>query len=190
MRERILAETIRLFVQRGYHGVSMREIAQACGVTKAALYYHFADKSDLLWAILNRHLQEVAEIVAGCDMAQPINVRSQIERLIDGLLHLPFEQRALVRLGTQEVANLDVEKRQAFVALYEEKFIGRIVQIFQEGVQSGELRAVDARVATWTLLGMLYPFFSPSAVLRSREAEAQMAAQMLTIFFDGVRNEL
>ncbi len=184
-RERILIETTRLFVQHGYHGVSMREIAEVCGVTKAALYYHFADKSDLLLAILNRHLQDVAEIVSGCCAQQPETTRQCIEALVQGILALPIEQRALVRLASQEMANLDSQKRQAFAEVYEDQFIGRIAQIFEEGMRHGELRQMDAHVVTWTLLGMLYPFFSPST-RRSALEEECMVAQMLDIFFNGV----
>jgi AcrR family transcriptional regulator len=42
-----MAEADRLFAARGYSDVSMRDVADAAGVTKAALYYHFKDKADL-----------------------------------------------------------------------------------------------------------------------------------------------
>ena len=44
LRARILAEATRLFVVYGYNGISMREIAEAVGVSKAGQYYHFKDK--------------------------------------------------------------------------------------------------------------------------------------------------
>lgn len=46
-RERILQAAFRLFSERGYTGVSMQQIAEAAGITKATLYHHFADKADL-----------------------------------------------------------------------------------------------------------------------------------------------
>ena len=54
--ERIAEEATRLFVANGYHGVSMREIAEAVGISKAGLYYHFRDKEDLFIAILTANL--------------------------------------------------------------------------------------------------------------------------------------
>ena len=47
-----------LMVDQGYRGLSMREIAEAVGVSKAALYYHFQDKEQLLLAILESNLAE------------------------------------------------------------------------------------------------------------------------------------
>ena len=47
-RERILEVALDLFVEQGYEKTSLREIAERVGVTKAALYYHFESKDDLL----------------------------------------------------------------------------------------------------------------------------------------------
>ena len=46
-RERILAEALRLFAERGYARVGVEEIAEAAGVTKGAVYHWFTDKDDL-----------------------------------------------------------------------------------------------------------------------------------------------
>ena len=60
--DRIMEEATRLFVTRGYHGISMREIAEAVGVSKAGLYYHFKDKEDLFIAILTTNLNQIDHI--------------------------------------------------------------------------------------------------------------------------------
>lgn len=51
-RDRIVAHSLSLFSARGYHGVSMNDISQAVGITKAALYYHFEDKESLFIAAM------------------------------------------------------------------------------------------------------------------------------------------
>ena len=50
-RERILDVALDLFIEQGYDGSSLREIAERLGVTKAALYYHFESKDDILMAL-------------------------------------------------------------------------------------------------------------------------------------------
>ena len=50
-RERILDVALDLFVAQGYDGTSLRQIAEQLGVTKAALYYHFESKEDILRAL-------------------------------------------------------------------------------------------------------------------------------------------
>src|ERR1700744_816925 len=50
-RERILDIALELFNENGYDKTSLREIADHLGVTKAALYYHFERKEDILLAL-------------------------------------------------------------------------------------------------------------------------------------------
>ena len=50
-RERILDVALDLFIEKGYDKTSLREIAEQLGFTKAALYYHFATKDDILMAL-------------------------------------------------------------------------------------------------------------------------------------------
>lgn len=50
--QRILTQAMRIFLEKGYHGASMDNIAQAAGVTKGALYWHFESKEALLKRII------------------------------------------------------------------------------------------------------------------------------------------
>jgi AcrR family transcriptional regulator len=51
-RRRILAVSVELFAGQGYAGTSIRDIAGRAGLTKAALYYHFASKEEILDAVI------------------------------------------------------------------------------------------------------------------------------------------
>src|SRR4029453_10901253 len=59
--ERILRAAIGLFRERGYHGSSMRTLARALRMEAASLYYHFASKQDILFAILDRTLDDLLD---------------------------------------------------------------------------------------------------------------------------------
>ena len=60
-RERILDAALDLFLDQGYDGTSLRQIAEQLGVTKAALYYHFESKEDILKA-LHMRLHEFGKV--------------------------------------------------------------------------------------------------------------------------------
>lgn len=51
-RQRIIDVATDLFIEKGYEGTSLREVAEQVGVTKAALYYHFASKAEMVAAII------------------------------------------------------------------------------------------------------------------------------------------
>src|SRR5579864_6898633 len=50
-REELTRTAARLFAERGYHGTSLADLAEALGIQKASLYHHIASKEDLLWEV-------------------------------------------------------------------------------------------------------------------------------------------
>jgi AcrR family transcriptional regulator len=68
-RQRILDIATDLFRDRGYAGTSIRDIAEALGMTKAALYYHFACKDDVLSALIGPTAVAIEEFLARAEPA-------------------------------------------------------------------------------------------------------------------------
>ncbi len=184
---RILQEAGSLFVAKGYEGVSMREIGEAVGITKAALYYHFEDKEALFMAILNASLEEIGAVLDRSEAAGP-TARGQVDAAIRGLLGLPAERRALIRVASQEIVHVSPPSRTAFNEVYHRKFVGRIAAMLAEGMERGEVRRMDPQLAAWLLLGMAYPFFQPAY---SPGEMDEIAGTLVGVFFEGlgVRNE-
>jgi AcrR family transcriptional regulator len=63
-RVRILETAQRLFAERGYDATSLREIAEAVGITKAAVYYHYPAKEHLLLELTRPMLDAMGDMVA------------------------------------------------------------------------------------------------------------------------------
>ncbi|WP_084105429.1 TetR/AcrR family transcriptional regulator [Demequina sp. NBRC 110056] len=63
-RQRIQAVALERFTDFGYDQTSLREIAEELGVTKAALYYHFKTKEEILDSLLRKVSSEVDDLVA------------------------------------------------------------------------------------------------------------------------------
>ena len=123
MRERILETATSLFVERGYDGVAMREISDACGITKAALYYHFTGKAELLSEIFTAYLDEIAVVIsAGVEGGG--SAEAQLRRVVRGMFDVPVERRAILRLAMHDVGSLEAEHRAAFGQAYRQRFIG------------------------------------------------------------------
>lgn len=180
LRTRILEEAARLFVDHGYNGISMREIAEAVGVSKAALYYHFSDKEALFLAILTESLGRIEQVVQRAVSAGP-GVRAQLDALVRGILAEPSGQRAIIRLAGHEITHLGPNARAEFGLRYQAQFIGQVTALLGAGVVQGELRPIDPHTLTWLLLGMLYPFLGQGG---NAPLETIVGA-LLDVFFDG-----
>ncbi|HEY2574957.1 MAG TPA: TetR/AcrR family transcriptional regulator [Streptosporangiaceae bacterium] len=63
-RSRIQAIAVELFTEQGYDKTSLREIAEQLGVTKAALYYHFKSKDDILHSLVDDYFGQVDALIA------------------------------------------------------------------------------------------------------------------------------
>ena len=63
-RRRIQTVAVELFTEHGYDGTSLREIAERLDVTKAALYYHFKSKEDIVASLVEDHFGRIDELIA------------------------------------------------------------------------------------------------------------------------------
>jgi AcrR family transcriptional regulator len=184
IRGQILAHAQRLFIERGYHGLALREIAEAVGVSKAALYYHFADKEALFLAVLEGYLDEIETAIETIEAREQTG-RGRIKALVRTFLAQPPERRAVVRLAGQELGNVSLPARQAFERAYRERFTGKIEALIRAGMEAGEFKRLDPGIATWSLLGILYPYFHP-AQARDLPPQEETIEQIQTIFLDGL----
>jgi AcrR family transcriptional regulator len=63
-KEQILAVALELFIQHGYEGTSVRDIADALSITPSALYYHFTGKEQIATSLLEQRKSELDELSA------------------------------------------------------------------------------------------------------------------------------
>ncbi|MGD0310923.1 MAG: TetR/AcrR family transcriptional regulator [Acidimicrobiales bacterium] len=110
-RERILDIALDLFTTKGYDKTSLREIAEQLGFSKAAIYYHFASKEEILLALhlrLHEFGREALESIAGSDVSPQVWAR-----LLDGLIDQMLQQRALFIFHERNQAAIeDLHRRE------------------------------------------------------------------------------
>jgi AcrR family transcriptional regulator len=91
-RQQILATAQRLFAERGYDATSLQLIADEMGLTKAAVYYHFRAKDDILRAVLQPGLERLKTLVEGTAAIR--GRRARAEYLVSGFVDFLVENRA------------------------------------------------------------------------------------------------
>jgi AcrR family transcriptional regulator len=77
-RSRIQDIAIELFTEQGYEATSLREIAERLGVTKAALYYHFRTKDDIIASLVEECGLKIEELIAWAER-QPRTLETRLE---------------------------------------------------------------------------------------------------------------
>jgi AcrR family transcriptional regulator len=84
-RARIQQVAVELFTEHGYDGTSLREIAERIDVTKAALYYHFKSKEDIVSSLMEDYAQKMDALIAwGREQPRSAQTRREIlSRYVD-----------------------------------------------------------------------------------------------------------
>jgi AcrR family transcriptional regulator len=99
-KEEILDVATRLFAERGYEGASMNDVAEAVGMRKASLFYHFATKDALYEAVLDRlvaSLQLALEAIYASSGTFEERLDAVTETMVRVLASHPYAARLLLR---------------------------------------------------------------------------------------------
>jgi AcrR family transcriptional regulator len=154
-REALLSKCLHLFAQRGCSRTSVDDIARAAGVTKGAIYWHFASKNEIFHAILDRIRAQWQEVVH-VPVSTSGDPQAQLGRLFDAYAEL-FRESPDICLFLQQVVldrqNKPFAAEVAKVFATTARFIARIVD---EGKARGVMNTdVDSLTMAHLILGML-----------------------------------
>src|SRR2546428_1653601 len=149
-RSELTRQAARLFAEKGYHGTSIGDLAEAMGVQKGSLYAHISSKADLLWEVARDGA--VAFHSALDEIPDDLPATEKIRLALRAHLRVVAEQLDVATVFIREWRYLEGERRDAFVA-ERRRYEGRVRALFREGRELGDLRA-DLDDATATLLAL------------------------------------
>ena len=187
-KERILETALELFAQSGYLGTSMSDIAARLGITKAALYKHYAGKQEILDRIVQRMNELDAARAAAYEMpgAAP-------EGFAQAYLNTPLD-----RIRAYSTAQFDHWTREPFSANFRKMLTleqyrdARLAPLYQENLASGPVKYMAAifRPLTdsdETAMQLALDFYGPMYLLYSvydGAADQSAVAPMLEAHID------
>src|SRR5437763_9332270 len=181
-RNELLRQAARLFAEKGYHGTSTGDLAEAMGVQKGSLYAHIRSKEDLLWEVAREGA--AAFHAALDDVPDRLPATEKIRLALRAHLRVVAEQLDVATVFVREWRYLEGERRDEFVAerrRYEERFRA----LFREGRELGELRT-DLDEATSTLLALSAANWAYTWLRPGSETDA-LADRFYEFLLDGMR---
>jgi len=151
----ILHAAATVFHRQGYQGATMADIAAEVNLTAGSLYHHFPSKEDLLIAVLEAGLNQIADAVRAVvtsDASPPDKLRAIVSiHILSAIEHVHiataviFESRAL--LEVPGVRERYIRQRDMLERLYRE--------VIEAGIAAGDFRPVDVGIFVKTLFGAL-----------------------------------
>lgn len=135
IKELILHTSSRLFMEFGYEAISMEQIAQACNVTKASLYYYFSNKAKLFTAAVTTMLTNIRGITQRI-LDRDVDLRTRLQDIAIAKMastHVDFETMM------REVAPF-LEQEQIDEIRYTEQTIHEVLAgSFREAMEKNEI---------------------------------------------------
>lgn len=167
----ILDSAIKHFESLGYHGTSMRDIADGAGVTVAAIYHHFASKQEMLQEIMMRVLTDVIGKTRSALIEAGPTPADQLSALVGAWIQFHTERQSEALIGASELRGLDTAGRRLVTALrdeQEEMFQG----VIKRGVEMGVFKTRYPREGGRAIIEMGYSisrWYRPDGPLRPSE---------------------
>ena len=183
-RERVLQAAEKLFTQRGYEAVTVKDIAKAAGIHHASIYHHIpGGKADLFVEVLTRHLhQHQRGIQAAIDAAED-DLHHQLLGIAAWLLSQP--PLDLIRLTNSDLPSIDPDAAQKIDDLAYESVLVPIMAVLEQARLNGVIEHANLGNIAGAILASLESLHTvPDQYVANSRLD--MAEKLIAVFIRGL----
>ena len=164
----ILDKAGMLFWQKGYHGTSMRDIADACDCKAANIYNYFKGKEDILFEVIKDITERAVNSVSHLEDESSTSPVQQLRSFIDSHLHVLVQmKKSSVLISDTGLQNLTHEHRKVIVEL-RDNYDRIMSKVISRGIESGDFAVKDVKVIVYLISSVIIRstiWFSPKGRL-------------------------
>lgn len=182
-KQKILKIAAELFYKNGYDNTTTRELAKEVGLSNAGIYYHFQEKNDLLYQIINESTRELHQSVIDAIKQEddPIN---NLNRIISIIVKIAVESRMEIGILLKESNRLSPQELEGI-----NKKMKEVVDLVKHELAKlqnrGLLQESNITVSAFALMGItnwVFYWFDQNGSMDIQELTEILAG----IFFKGV----
>jgi AcrR family transcriptional regulator len=153
-REEILQRASLLFYERGYGATSIRDIANDVGISSSTMYHHFANKQDVLYAIVSRFMSDFVAATVPVLTDESLTPTERIRRVVALHIEISDDRRPELLIGNPIRYALGAEQRAHATGL-QLAYHDAVRDVITAGCRAGEFRVADISITTLAVLDML-----------------------------------
>jgi AcrR family transcriptional regulator len=183
-KDRFLEEVLLLIYEKGFKATTMRDIAYRLNFDVANIYNYIDSKHSLLETYLfdiSNEFNKSIDLIISSTYSPREKLRQIISSYIRITANRPYEQALLVN----EWRNLKEPKLQEFIdarKLYELK----LKTVISEGIKKGEIRKMDADIATFLILAPLRGMYTKYIEEKNEINHIEVEKQITDFIFGGI----
>ena len=184
-KEEIKLKAFKLMAKQGVQSVSMRQIAQACGVSKPMLYYYFKDKDDLLFQMIKDRIDDVNKSLNN-GIKQDLSLQNLFEILFysHSLGRSDFKETSsfLIHLSVYVRGNKNLENRLLNIRKEANKSIYGVLNL---QYKKGRLTKKNKEIGYYLILA-IFSFLSMCSVDNSIKIDKNLISDMTSSILKGI----
>jgi AcrR family transcriptional regulator len=181
-RHEIFHQAVKVFLKKGFHETSMREIAEQAGIGKSTLYDYFKTKDEVLLYFFEDQINDLTESAQKVAL-QNIAADERLRQVMK--IHLEFLQanKSLFMKLSLEAQRLKLESQKQ-VQKGRHAYQDLIRGLIEEGIREGAFRNVDPLLSARMLINTLAPVVYTS---RPTGTPQEMMEETMDIFLKGIQ---
>lgn len=180
-RHEIFHQVVNVFVKKGFHETSMREIAEAAGLGKSTLYDYFKTKDEILIYFFEDQLNDMTEEAQRIAM-QNLTADKRLRQIMELYLESLQANKYLFLKLIQETQRLKIESQKQ-VQRKRHAYQDLVRALIDEGNREGVFRKVNSLLVARLLISGISSVIYGS---RTTGTPQEMLNETLDIFFKGI----
>lgn len=183
----IIAVAARLFKEKGYSAVTMRDIAQAMDIKAASLYNHIQSKQEILVFIIIEIAEEFTSVMNEI-VSSNLSTLKKIEKVIELHIKITLRNSDALACLNNDWMHLTDDQLSYFIKMredYEQNFR----KIIQEGIQNGQLKKSNQDVMVYAILSSLRTMYLWHSKSKGLD-EKTLLKSFTSLYFKGLENEI
>lgn len=180
-RHEIFHQVATVFLKKGFHETSMREIAESAGLGKSTLYDYFKTKDKILLYFFEDQIVELTEAAQKIAL-QNLPADERLRQVMKNHLEFLQANKSLFMKLSLEAQRLKLESQKE-IQKKRHAYQDLIRGLIEEGVREGTFRRIDPLLAARMLINTLVPVVYTS---RPTGTAQEMMEETMDIFFKGI----
>jgi len=164
-RAEIIDVATRLFLERGFHKTSIRDIARACPFNLASLYMYVTSKEDILFLVAQQLIDEKARAMADVEVLED-DPAASFRTALKSYCKIVHRYRPHIRLLYRELEVLSPERREIVMSSLS-TVTGVFEAIVRQGIDQGVFADVDPRLVALNALFLCHLWSLHARALRA-----------------------
>lgn len=181
-KEEIIATAAKLFKEKGYSAVTMRDLASAMGIKAASLYNHINSKQDILKAIIISIAEEFTQGMHTIYNSDVSNI-NKLERIVT--LHVQITAQNTNGMASLNNDWMHLEEQLEYYLKLRNDYEANFLNIIKEGITSHEIKNSNPEIIMFSMLSTLRSLYL--WIPKKEALNTNVLAQSLSeILIDGI----